>query len=49
MAKLGVRKTERYLPVGSVVTVVGELDESLLARWVQSISMIPFLQYFPLI
>jgi len=32
MAKLGVRKTERYLPVGSVVTVVGELDESLMAR-----------------
>ena len=32
MAKLGVRKTERYLPIGSVVTVIGELDHSILAR-----------------
>lgn len=32
MAKVGMRKTERCLPVGSVVTVIGQLDESVLAR-----------------
>ncbi|GAX82232.1 hypothetical protein CEUSTIGMA_g9660.t1 [Chlamydomonas eustigma] len=32
MSKLGVRKTERYLPLGAVVTVIGQLEESVLAR-----------------
>jgi hypothetical protein len=32
MAKQGVRKTERFLPVGSIVTVVGELDRSAIAQ-----------------
>eukprot|EP00955_Chlamydomonas_euryale_P068118 360020-Chlamydomonas_euryale.AAC.9 len=31
MAKQGVRKTERFLPLGSIITVVGELDRTAIA------------------